>query len=43
MRPAIRSILDARYPADAAIGYRAGDLRGVLSVRIPLEPSGGDR
>lgn len=43
MQPAVRSILDARYPTDAAIGYRTGDLRGVLSVRVPLEPGGGAR
>lgn len=43
MQPAVRSILDARYPTDAATGYRAGDLRGVLSVRVPLQPGGGTR
>lgn len=41
--PAVRSILDARYPTDQATGYRTGDLRGALSVRVPLHPGGGAR
>lgn len=32
--PPIRKVLAARYPADSATGYRVGDLRGMLSVRV---------
>ena len=34
--PAVRSVLAERYPNDSAVGYAAGDLRGAISVRIPL-------
>jgi hypothetical protein len=30
--PAVRAVLAERYPADRATGYRAGDLRGAVSV-----------
>src|SRR5512139_1363936 len=30
--PEVRSILEARYPADQAVGYASGDLRGAVSV-----------
>jgi hypothetical protein len=33
--PTVKQIVSARYPTDAAVGYRAGDLRGALSVRVP--------
>lgn len=33
--PAVRQTLVARYPADQATGYRAGELRGAVSVRQP--------
>jgi hypothetical protein len=33
--PAVRQVLDTRYPADQATGYGAGDLRGVVRVTIP--------
>lgn len=33
--PAARAILAERYPEDRAVGYRAGDLRGVLRVSMP--------
>lgn len=33
-RPAVRTLLPERYPADRATGYKAGDLRGMLSVRV---------
>lgn len=33
--PAVQRVLTARYPTDAAVGYRAGDLRGAISVRVP--------
>ncbi len=32
----VRAILGTRYPKDLATGYAAGDLRGAVSVRIPL-------
>lgn len=35
---AVRRVLATRYPQDAATGYRVGDLRGAISVRIPLAP-----
>lgn len=33
----VRKMLDARYPDDAATGYREGDLLGIVSVIIPAE------
>lgn len=33
--PAVKQVLTARYPVDAAVGYRPGDLRGAISVRVP--------
>ncbi len=32
--PAVRKILDERYPDDRATGYREGDLRGAISVGV---------
>lgn len=32
----VRAVLAERYPRDKATGYRAGDLRGALSVMVPL-------
>jgi hypothetical protein len=32
--PAVRAVLAERYPADRATGYRAGDLRGAVSVTV---------
>lgn len=32
----VKQILGSRYPQDLATGYAAGDLRGAVSVRIPL-------
>lgn len=32
--PAVRRVLAERYPSDAATGYREGDLRGAISVRV---------
>lgn len=32
----VKQILSSRYPKDLATGYAAGDLRGAVSVRIPL-------
>ncbi len=34
--PAVTQVLTTRYPQDKATGYRVGDLRGGLTVRIPL-------
>jgi hypothetical protein len=33
--PAVRQVLDTRYPADQATGYHEGDLRGVVRVAVP--------
>jgi hypothetical protein len=33
--PAVKQFVAAWYPSDAAVGYRAGDLRGAISVRVP--------
>lgn len=33
--PAVRQVLETRYPADSATGYSEGDLRGVIRVTIP--------
>jgi len=35
--PKVRAILAERYPADVATGYKAGDLRGAVSVRMMLD------
>jgi hypothetical protein len=34
--PELAAALAERYPADKAVGYRAGDLRGAISVTVPL-------
>lgn len=33
----VKKILAANYPKDKAIGYKVGDVRGAISVRIPLK------
>ena len=33
----VRTELEARYPADQATGYADGDLRGAVSVIVPIE------
>jgi len=35
MDPAVREIIQERYPGDLATGYKAGDFRGVVRVSIP--------
>jgi hypothetical protein len=35
--PEVRAVLASRYPADSAVGYAAGDFRGMVSVRLRLE------
>ena len=37
MEPELVSVLDERYPNDAATGYREGDLRGAISVSVALD------
>jgi hypothetical protein len=34
--PEVRRILAQRYPGDRAVGYTAGQLRGAISVRVPV-------
>jgi hypothetical protein len=34
--PATAKVLAARYPDDSARDYRAGDFRGIVSVRVPM-------
>jgi len=36
--PEVRQVLARRYPQDRATGYAVGDLRGAVSVRVPLAP-----
>ena len=33
----VAAVLQERYPADRATGYATGDLRGAISVTVPLE------
>jgi hypothetical protein len=32
----IRTVLKEHYPFDAATGYKAGDLRGAVSIKAPI-------
>ncbi len=34
--PEVRQLLAERYPNDRAVGFQPGDLRGAISVRVPL-------
>jgi hypothetical protein len=36
LAPGVREALQSLYPGDRATGYAVGDLRGAISVRIPL-------
>jgi hypothetical protein len=36
IQPAVLDLLGRRYPHDQAVGYRAGDFRGAVSVRVFL-------
>jgi len=36
LAPGVREALQALYPDDRATGYAVGDLRGAISVKIPL-------
>lgn len=33
----VKKILSKRYPQDKAIGYKVGDIRGAITLKIPLE------
>lgn len=33
----VKSQLKAKYPKDQAVGYQVGDLRGAVSIRVPLK------
>ena len=37
IQPAVGELLARRYPDDRAVDYRAGDFRGAVSVRVPLD------
>ena len=37
LEPAVRQVLDTRYPADQATGYGQGDFRGLVRVTVPRE------
>ena len=34
--PGVKEALARRYPGDRATGFRDGDLRGAISVRVPI-------
>jgi hypothetical protein len=34
--PAVRGLIRVKYPDDQAVGYRTGDLRGAVAVRVAL-------
>jgi hypothetical protein len=36
MPPDVKAKLATEYPGDKAVGYSAGMIRGVLSIRKPL-------
>ncbi len=36
MDPAVKKLLNERYPHDQATGYKTGDLRGAVSIKRPL-------
>jgi Protein of unknown function (DUF3365) len=36
---AVRAVLDRKYPGDRATGYGAGEVRGAVSVTVPLGPT----
>jgi Protein of unknown function (DUF3365) len=40
MDPVVRAAIARRYPQDQATGYRVGDLRGAVSVRVRLSGPG---
>jgi hypothetical protein len=38
MAPAVTEALDEHYPEDRATGFDVGDVRGAITIRIPLVP-----
>lgn len=36
MKPAVREILAKLYPQDKAVGYRAKEIRGAITLRKPI-------
>jgi hypothetical protein len=40
MTAELRAAIARRYPNDRATGFAEGDLRGAVSVRVPLAPTG---
>jgi Protein of unknown function (DUF3365) len=38
LAPGVADVLKALYPHDQATGYAVGDLRGAISVKIPIDP-----
>jgi hypothetical protein len=38
LAPGVADVLKELYPEDQATGYAVGDLRGAISVKIPIEP-----
>jgi len=38
MDSAVRALLRQRYPRDRAVGFAAGDLRGMVSITLPAAP-----
>lgn len=41
LAPEIRAFLAERYPDDQAVGFKPGDLRGAISIRVPVPPRAG--
>jgi hypothetical protein len=37
LSPAVRDAISSRYPSDRAVGYKPGDFRGAVSVRVPFD------
>ena len=35
--PAVKAVLKEKYPNDQATGFKPGDFRGIVSVRVPLK------
>lgn len=39
LKPGVAEVLARRFPDDPATGYAVGDLRGAVSVTVPLSPA----
>ena len=35
MKAEVRELLNRQYPDDLAVGFAAGDLRGMISITVP--------